>query len=177
MARPEKVAAVAELKDKLTRSKGSVFTDFRGLNVADMTDLRRQLRQAGVEYEVVKNTLLQIAAREAGIPPLDPLLGGPTAVAFGFQDPVAPAKVTVEFAKNHKNLAIRGAVLEGRVIDAKAVQALAALPPREVLLARVLAGMQAPVAGLVGVLNGTLRQLVYALGAVRRQKEAAAGQA
>lgn len=172
MARPEKEATVAELKSKLVAAQAVVLTDYRGLTVKKITELRRRLRQAGVEYRVAKNTLTSLAAREANLADLDQYLSGPTALAFGETDPVAPAKVLVDFAKENKELTIKGGVLDGRVIGADQIKALADLPSREVLLARVLGGMQAPLVGMASVLSGTLRGFVYALDAYRRQREA-----
>lgn len=173
MARPEKEAAVAELREKLGSAKGSVITDYRGLTVKKVTDLRRRLRKAGVEYKVIKNTLASRAAHELDIADLDKYLAGPTAIAFSMEDPVAPAKVLAEFAKDNKELEIKGGLLQGKVIDSEGVKALAELPPREVLLAQVAAGMQAPISGMVQVLSGVLRSFVYALDGYRRQREEA----
>ena len=171
----EKVQSVAELKEKLSTTKGAVLTNYRGLTVAQDTKLRRKLREAGVEYRVFKNTLTRIAAKEAGIEGLDPYLEGPTAIALSMTDPVAPAKVISDFVKENKlqTLEVKAGLVEGKVIDASGVKALSNLPPREVLIAQVMAGMQAPIAGFVNVLSGTMRNLVYALDAVRQQKESA----
>ncbi len=171
----EKVQSVAELKEKFSATKGAVLTNYRGLTVAQDTKLRRKLREAGVEYRVFKNTLTRIAAKEAGIEGLDPYLEGPTAIALSMTDPVAPAKVISDFVKENKlqTLEVKAGLVEGKVIDASGVKALSNLPPREVLIAQVLAGMQAPIAGFVNVLSGTMRNLVYALDAVRQQKESA----
>ena len=171
----EKVQSVAELKEKFSTTKGAVLTNYRGLTVAQDTKLRRKLREAGVEYRVFKNTLTRIAAKEAGIEGLDPYLEGPTAIALSMTDPVAPAKVISDFVKENKlqTLEVKAGLVEGKVIDASGVKALSNLPPREVLIAQVLAGMQAPIAGFVNVLSGTMRNLVYALDAVRQQKESA----
>lgn len=171
MARPEKEAIVAELKEKLEQSKAAILTDYRGLNVAAMTELRRLMREQGLEYRVVKNTLTRFAAQELGLDDLEPYLEGPTAIAFSFEDPVAPAKVIMDFAKEHKQLEVKAGLLRGKVIQPEGVKELADLPPREVLLAQVLGGLQAPIAGLVGVLNGAPRNLVYVLEAIRKQKE------
>ena len=170
-----KEQVVAELSDKLARTKGAVLTTYSGLSVAQDTKLRRRLREAGVEYRVVKNTLTRIAASKANIAGLDPYLEGTTAIAISYTDPVAPAKVLSEFVKElkGKNLEIKAGIVEGKVVDVNGVKALASLPPREVLIARVLAGMQAPIAGLVNVLQGTTRNLVYTLEAIRKQKESA----
>jgi large subunit ribosomal protein L10 len=171
----EKQQSVAELKEKLSTTKGAVLTNYRGLTVAQDTKLRRKLREAGVEYRVFKNTMTRIAAKEAGIEGLDIYLEGPTAIAISYTDPVAPAKIISEFVKENKlqALEVKAGLVEGKVIDASGVKALASLPPREVLIAQVLAGMQAPIAGFVNVLSGTMRNLVYALDAVRQQKESA----
>lgn len=171
----EKQAIVAELKEKLINTKGAVLTNYRGLTVAQDTKLRRKLREAGVEYRVVKNTMTRIAAKEAGLEELAAYLEGPTAIALSDSDPVAPAKVISEFVKENKleKLEVKGGIVEGAVVDAQGVKALASLPPREVLIAQVLAGMQSPIAGLVNVLQGSIRNLVYTLDAVRQQKESA----
>jgi large subunit ribosomal protein L10 len=143
--------------------------------VAQDTKLRRKLRDAGVEYRVVKNTMTRIAAKEVGITGLETYLEGPTAIAISYTDPVAPAKVISDFIKENKLqfLEVKAGIVEGKVIDAAGVKTLASLPPREVLIAQVLAGMQAPIAGLVNVLQGSIRNLVYVLDAVREQKESA----
>lgn len=171
----EKQAVVAEIKEKLQGTKGAVLTNYRGLTVAQDTQLRRKLREAGVEYRVVKNTMTRIAANEAGIEGLDVYLEGPTAIAISMTDPVAPAKIISDFVKENKLqvLEIKAGLVEGKVIDAQGVKALASLPPKEVLIAQVLAGMQSPITGFVNVLQGTIRNVVYALDAVRQQKESA----
>ncbi|EGO64232.1 50S ribosomal protein L10 [Acetonema longum] len=171
----EKEQLVVAMKEKLEKTKGAVLTSYRGLSVAQDTALRRKLREAGVEYRVVKNTLTRIAAKQANIEGLDKHLEGTTAIAFSFQDPVAPAKIISDFLKETKTqaLEIKAGLVEGRVIDPSGVKALASLPPKEVLLAQMLAGMQSPMVGLVNVLQGTTRNLVYALEAIRQQKESA----
>jgi large subunit ribosomal protein L10 len=170
--RESKQQIVAEIKEKLSKASSVILTDYRGLNVAEITELRSILRDAGVEYKVAKNTLTLIAARDSGLEDLEKYLEGPTALAFGMQDPVAPAKLLSKFAKTHKNLEIKGGVLEGQVIDIEGVKNLADLPPREVLLAQVFAGMKAPISGIVNVLSGNLRNLVYVLDAIKEQKGA-----
>lgn len=171
MPRPEKEAAVKELKTKFEGAKAAVVTDYRGLDVHAITELRRKLREAGVEYKVVKNTLTRLAAKEVEIQALEKYLAGPTAIAFGFGDPVAPARIISEFAKDHKELEIKGGILRGRIIGVSEVQTLAFLPSRDVLIAQVLATLQGPISGLVSVLHGTMRNLVYVLEAIRKQKE------
>ncbi len=173
MARPEKVAMVQEIRERLSKAQGTVVADYRGLNAGQMTALRRELREAGVEFKVLKNTLTILAARELEMEDLIPFLSGPTAFAFGYEDPVSPAKIISDFSKKHKKLEIKGGILEGKVLDSAGVGDLADLPSREVLLSMVVRGMQAPISGMVNVLQGNLRNLVYALEAVRKQKEEA----
>ncbi|NMA68291.1 MAG: 50S ribosomal protein L10 [Desulfitobacterium sp.] len=169
----QKKQVVAEIKEKLQNSSGVVLADYRGLTVAQVTELRAQLREAGVEYRVLKNNLVRRAAEEVGIEGLDEFLVGPTAVAFS-EDPVAPAKILADFAKNNKKFTLKAGIVEGKVVDEAGVKALAALPSREVLLAQVLRGMQAPLAGMANVLQGPIRKMGYALEEVRKLKEAQA---
>lgn len=161
---------VHEIQERLTKVQGAVVTDYRGLNAGEMTALRKELREAGIEFKVLKNTLTILAAEKAEMNDLIPLLTGPTAFAFGYDDPVAAAKIISEFAKKNKNLEIKGGILEGAVLDPAGVESLADLPSREVLLAMVMRAMQGPLSGMVNVLQGNIRNLVYALEAVRKQK-------
>lgn len=172
---PEKEAIVAELKEKLSNTKGAVLANYRSINVSLDTKLRRKLREAGIEYRVVKNTLTRIAAKEAGIIGMEQYLEGPTVIAMSAVDPVAPAKILADFIRENKlqTLEIKAGLVEGKVIDADSVKALASLPPREVLIARLLGTLQAPITGFVRVLQGNISNLVYALEAVRKQKESA----
>ncbi|CEP69609.1 Ribosomal protein L10 [Moorella glycerini] len=172
--REAKVAAVAEIKEKMGNSIVTILADYRGTNVAEMTRLRRQLREAGVEFKVVKNTLTRRAAQELGLDALEPFLEGPTAAAFSLNDPAAPAKILSEVMRNSKTFQIKAGVLQGRVIGLDEIKALADLPSREQLLAKVVGGFQAPLAGLVNVLAGNIRNLAYVLEAIRKKKEEAA---
>lgn len=167
----EKALVIAEIREKLQKSSGVVLADYRGLTVAEVTALRAKLREAGVDYRVLKNTLVRRAANEVGVEGLDAYLEGPTAVAFS-EDPVTPAKVLAEFAKTSKKFTIKAGIVEGKVITPEGVKALADLPAREVLLAMVLRGMQAPLSGMANVLQGPIRKLGYALEEVRKLKEA-----
>jgi len=169
--RNEKQQMVQELVEVLKQSKGAVLTNYRGISVVKDTDLRAKLRKAGIEYRVVKNTLLKRAADEVGIVGLDVYLEGPTAIALS-NDAVAPAKTLSAWVKANKLLEIKGGILGGKAISADGVTALADLPSREVMLGRVVGTIQAPLAGLVNVLHGPLRKLAYAVDAVRQQKEA-----
>lgn len=128
--RPEKAAKVAEIKELLTASKCTILVDFCGLTVAQDTAFRRKMREAGVKYGVVKNTMLRIAANEAGIEGLEPVLEKNTAIAVAPEDPVAVAKIICDFAKENKALTIKAGVLDGQVIDEAAIKALAELPPK-----------------------------------------------
>lgn len=170
MARPEKEALVQEIAEKLSSSKSVVVTDYKGLDVAKITELRKKLREAGVEYRVIKNTLARIAAKNAEMEDLNELFVGPTAIAFGIEDAVAPAKVLVDFAKEYEELEIKGGALDGALIDAAKVKALAEIPPREVLLAKALGSMKSPINGFVNVLAGNLRGLVQVLNQIKEQK-------
>jgi large subunit ribosomal protein L10 len=177
MPTPEKVAAVGVLTEKLQRAKLAVLTDYRGLTVRDLATLRRQLREADVEYEVAKNTLLRLAARSTGVEGADDLLAGPTAVAFCYADIVAPAKTLTDFARTSRILNVRGAVLEGRLIGADEVTRLATLPPAEQLRAEVVGAISGSLAGFVGVLNGLLQTLVGTLEARGEQLGGAGAEA
>lgn len=173
MARPEKTKQVEELRHRLKQAAAAILTDFRGLNVAEISQLRSKLREAGAEYKVVKNTLLERAAESLGIKGLKPFLEGPTAVAFSREDPVSPARALQEYIRQMRKLEVKGGLVEGRVLTASQIKALADLPSRAHLLAAAVGTMMAPLAGLAGALTGLQRNLVYALDQIRRQKEAA----
>lgn len=166
-----KKQVVAEVTEKFSNAKSVIITDYRGLTVAEVTELRSRLRAQGVEYRVIKNTLLKIAAKDAGIEGAEEYFQGPTAVAYGLEDAVAPAQVLSKFIKEYKKMEIKGGILEGKVIGFDEVNALADLPPREILLGQVASVFQAPIAGLVNVLQGPIRKLGYALEEVRKLKE------
>jgi len=165
---------INELSDKMKSAKAMIFADFRGLTVEQDTELRAALRKAGVEYRVIKNTLARFAAKENNLDELDSYFNGPTAMASSDTDPVAPAKVLSEFVKKFENLELKVGVVEGKVIDTKGIKELADLPSREVLIARVLGGFNAPISGLVNVLNANIRGLVVALNQIAEQKEKSA---
>ncbi|HEX2184150.1 MAG TPA: 50S ribosomal protein L10 [Chloroflexota bacterium] len=169
MPTPEKAAALVELTDKVQRAKLMVITDYRGLTVRDLSGLRRQLHEAQVDYTVAKNTLLRLAAKNNGMQGLDDLLEGPTAVAFCYEDIVAPARTLTDFARTTRILNVRGAVLEGKVISADEVNRLATLPAVEQLRAEAVAAIGGPLSAFVGVLNGLLQTLVGTLDARSEQ--------
>lgn len=164
---------VEEISDKLQRATSAVLTDYRGLNVSEATKLRKELREAGVEYRVLKNTLTKLAAEKVGYAELMKDLVGPTAIAFSYDDPVAPAKVLTKFAKEHKKLELKSGVVEGKIIGITEIAALAALPSREALLGQVLSGFQAPIAGFVNVMQGNLRNFACVINAIKEQREQA----
>ena len=154
-----KKTVVAEIKEKFEKAKTVVLVDYRGLNVAEVTDLRNQLRKAGVEYAVLKNTMINLAIEGKGIDEMKAHLEGPTAVAFGYEDMIAPAKILSEFAKKSKKLTIKCGVCDGAFLDQKGVVALADLPSKEVLIARLMGSMMSAVS-----------KFVYVVEAIRKQK-------
>lgn len=141
----EKQQVVSEVTAKLRESACTIVTDYRGLNVAQVTELRKQLREAGVEFKVIKNTLARRATAEAQLTELDSVLTGPTAIAFSKNDVVAAAKILTEFAKKNEALQVKAGVVEGRVVDVNQIKALADLPSREGLLSMLLSVLQAPI--------------------------------
>jgi large subunit ribosomal protein L10 len=172
-ARPEKVQQVETIRTWLRTAAAAILTDYRGLNVGEIAQLRGKLREAGTQYKVVKNTLLARAAEELGITGLEPYLEGPTAVAVSAEDPIAPARVIQEYIRQMRKLEVKGAYVEGRVLSADQVKALAEMPAKPQMRAMVLGALQGPLYGLAGVLTGLPRNLVYALSQIQKQKEAA----
>jgi len=166
-----KEATVAELREELTNAQTMIISEYRGLTVKEIAEIRRALRKQDVRYRVVKNRLLRIAAEGSVGEALHPMLTGPTAIAFG-ADEAGTAKAVLDATRPYnKVVRIKGAVLGDKSIDADAVTRLAALPSREVLLAKLAGGMQAPVATLAGLLSAPLRNLGYALAQVAEQKQ------
>jgi large subunit ribosomal protein L10 len=170
MPTAEKVAKVEELSSLMSGATAIYLADFTGIDVESVTALRSKLRQASVEYQVVKNRLARRAAHEAGIVGLDGYLTGPTAMAFTQGDPVAAAKILQDFADAGGKLAIKTGVVEQQVISGEQVKVLAKLPSREQLLAGVARGVQAPLYGLAAVLTGLLRGLVGTVAALEQQR-------
>ena len=170
MARPDKTADVAELVESFQESAGAVLTEYRGLTVKQLQDLRRSLGE-NANYAVVKNTLTKIAATEAGVDGFDDLLVGPTAIAFINGDVVEAAKGLRDFAKAHPALVIKGGFLEGKALDAKEIAKLADLESREVLLAKLAGGMLASLSQAVYLLNAPLAQAARVAGALQAKAE------
>lgn len=155
----------------MERSALTILTDYRGLSVAQMQDLRSQLRPHQAEMRVAKNTLTRLAAQSREIEGLDGVLTGPTALVFSWEDVAEPAKVIRDFARSSRILEIKAAVFEGEVVPASQVEAIADLPSRDELIAKVVGGVSSPIYGLVNVLSGPARSLVYALQARANQIE------
>jgi large subunit ribosomal protein L10 len=174
MPTPRKEEIVRELTARLRESTVAVATDFRGLTVSQLADVRSTLRKRGIEYRVVKNTLARLASRQAGKEGLGPALEGPVALALGFGAEVEPARALSDYIRSTRSaLTIKGALVGSRLLGAEEVMVFVTLPPREVLVARALGGMKAPMAGLVNVLSGTVRSLMYVLQARAAQLEGA----
>ncbi len=167
-----KQAIVNELANKMTNSASGVLLDYKGINVANDTALRAELRTAGVEYTVIKNTLALLAARKAGLDDLEPVLKGTTALAVHPTDAVLCAKKMTDYAKKNPKFVVKAGFVDGQVITADGVKKLASLPPREVLIAQVLGTMLAPVSGLASVLNATIQGLAIALNQIAEKKSA-----
>ena len=173
MPTARKEAAVQELRERLADSQNLFLTDFAGLTVEEITKLRGELRKDGSTYAVVKNTLFKIAAGEEISSQLEQFLAGPTGIVFAGTDPVAPAKAIKTFADDSKKLGIKAAYIDGRFVDAKQVEVLASLPPKQELIAKLVGSLASPLRGLVTVLSGNQSGLVRVLNAIREQKEAA----
>lgn len=172
MATEKKKTVVAELTDMLTRCTIAILTVPTGMTVADMTELRRRLREVGVEFHVAKNTLARIASRQAGKDALNSLLTGPTAIVFGYGEQVKPAKTLLEFGRATKlDIRIKGGIMGNRLLSSEQVRQLAQLPGKEVLLAQLLGGLQAPIVSLIWVLKGNVAGLLNVLEARRKQLE------
>ncbi|MHB1134480.1 MAG: 50S ribosomal protein L10 [Chloroflexota bacterium] len=177
MPTPRKLDAVKELAADLSQAQLVVLADYRGLSVSDIGKLRRDLRKSETQLSIAKNTLIKLAAEQTGVETsINDMLAGPTAIAFVRTTDIArSAKALSDYARVSKTFSIKGAVLGKRVVNASRVQEIADLPPREVLVGRVLGTMQAPIAGLVTVLGGTVRSLLYALQARSDQLNAQQG--
>ena len=154
-----KKAVVAGLVERLQAAQAGVIADYRGLTVAQDTELRVKLREAGVEYTIVKNTLLNFAAKEVGLEELEPVLHGPTALATSDSDLVASAKVLVDFAKTNEQLEIKGGFVEGKVISIDEVKVYANIPSKEVLISKMMGSLQAPVGNLVRALDAIAKKM------------------
>ena len=170
MLKVEKEKTVNELKEKLSLSKSLFLTDFRGLNVEEMTKLRRKLKEAGSEYKVTKNTLIRMAAKQSGFEGVLDYLEGSTGLVFSYEDPISPAKVLYDVHKRVEKPKIKVIWIEGRLLDENHLKRLAGLPSREVILAQIIFGLNSPMANFVGTLQGVLRNFVGILDAIKEEK-------
>src|SRR6056297_2958358 len=166
-----KKQVVQEIKEKIENSKAIVLVDYRGLDVAEVSDLRNKYREAGVDYKVYKNTMMRFAFKEAGYEGFSDNLTGPNGIAFSLEDAIGAAKVSNNYAKDNKKLKIKAGIVDGEVIDIDQIKELADIPGREVLIAKVLGSLNSPITGFANVLQGNIRNLVYALDAIKDQKE------
>lgn len=162
---------VEEIKESISKAKVAIVSDYRGLSVADITDLRRRLQKEDGDYTVVKNTLAKIAIKDTQFEGLEEFLNGPSAIAFGFGDEVAPAKVILKYLKEAKKTnEVRGGVLDGKVVSANDVKEISNLPSKQELLAKIMGSLNSPAQGIANTLNGVTRALVIAMEEVRKQK-------
>lgn len=168
----QKKQIVTEVSEKLKSAVTGVIVDYKGISVADDTKLRKDLREAGVEYFVIKNTLLSLAADQAGLSGIKDVLEGTTAIALSDSDYTAAAKILCAYADKSQTFQIKKGFVDGDVLDAEGVTELAKLPSREELVARALGGLNAPITGFVHVLNANLRGLVCALNAIAEKQGA-----
>ncbi len=177
MNREKKGEIVAQLTERLSQSPNIYLTDFTGVTVKAITDFRRQLRAAGVDYTVVKNTLAVRALEAASVAGVEDVLDGPTAFVFAGEDPLAAAQLLTEFSKKHDDFTVKAGLVDGQRVDAADVKRLASLPSRDELLGQLAGLMQAPMQGFVGALDGLLYQMVGVLEALREQRATAEPQA
>lgn len=178
MPNPQKELIVSELRDLAHNSKGAILTDYRGLTVADVSKLRKKLRESDAEYHIVKNTLYKRALSGDGAlsPELEELLKGPTAIVFAKGDIVAPAKAVLDFIRETRKpeVKVKGGFIDGKVISVEQVQAISKLPPREQIMGQLVGCLNGPASGLVGTLNSIVSELVRTIQAIADQQSEAA---
>ena len=173
MKRSEKEQIIAEVTEKVSRAKSMFFADFTGITVEEVNELRREFRKSNVDYRVVKNTLARKALESVtGYDKVFDTLVGPTAIAFGYDDPVAPAKIIKKFREKNEKLKVKACVLEKQVFDGKQLDVLAKLPSRAELIAGILGSIQAPASGIVGAIGAVMRDLVNVIDAIEKKKAA-----
>jgi large subunit ribosomal protein L10 len=173
MVQPVKIKRVEELTEIIKDAKSVILNDFTGLDVSDISELRRLCRENGVTYRVIKNTLAKRGFRDMGLDEIEELLSGPTAIAVSTEDEALPAQILKKFADDYELPRFKGGYVAGRLFNAEEIERLASLPGREVLLGQVVGTFQAPMRGLVNCLGASLRDLVYVLKAVSEKKGAA----
>lgn len=173
MKRSEKEQIVAEVAEVVGRARGMFFTDFGGLTVEQANELRREFRKSGIDYRVVKNTLIRKALENAsGYDRVFDRLAGPTGVAFAYEDPVAPARIIQKFKEKHNKLSLKVCVVEREVFDGAQLDQLARMPSRKEMMASILGAIQAPLAGVPSVINAVLRDMVSVIGEIEKKKAA-----
>jgi large subunit ribosomal protein L10 len=172
ITKAKKTTQLGELKQRFEKSKGIVLTEYKGMTVAQMAELRKQLKEVGGEYKVCKNTLVSLAAKDTPFELAKSYLIGPTGVAFGYEDPIAVAKKVLEFSIKNDKFAIKSGIIDGTLFDAAQIKEVAKLPARPVLLGMLAGVMQAPAQKFAAALNATVAQLGYALEAVKNKKTA-----
>ena len=177
MPTEQKTEAIKDLSQQMTEAKSIVLADFTGLDVASVTQLRRSLRSASVDYRVVKNRLAKRAASDAGLASLEEFFNGPTAMAFAREDPLEPVRVLQKFVDGGGKLAIKSGFMDGQVLAPEQVKDLASLPSRDELIGRVIGAVQSPLYGLASVCSGLLRNLVGVLAAIEADKNQEPGDA
>ncbi|KPL12932.1 hypothetical protein AMJ85_00825 [candidate division BRC1 bacterium SM23_51] len=170
MVQEEKIEIASRLAEQIRQAKVMVFADYRGMTVKEATELRARCRQSNVRFQVVKNRLAKRGFGEAGVAPPEEILRGPTAIAFGWEEPTTPARVLAEFAKDCEHLAIKGGFLGERWLDTASVEQLAKIPPREILLSRLVGSLHSPLRRLAWVLRAPTVQLATTLKAVAAQR-------
>lgn len=148
-----KEVKVAEIKEKMEKAEGIVLANYQGLTVEEVTELRKKMREEGVEYKVFKNTLSVLAAKELGYDAMTDLFQGPISIALGYEDPTAPARILNDFAKDHKKLELKGGLVQGEVYDENKIKVLAEIPPRDVLIAKLLGSFKAPISNFAYLIN------------------------
>lgn len=173
MKRSEKEQIIAEVKEKVARAKAMYFTDFTGITVLEITELRREFRKSNIDYEVVKNTLARKALESVtGFDSVAGQLTLPTAIAFGYDDPIAPAKIIKKYREKNNKLRLKICIIEHQVFDGSQLDQVAKLPTRGETIAAILGSIQAPMTGVVGAINAVVRDLVYVIDAIEKKKAA-----
>lgn len=171
MKKEEKVRVISELKEKFNKATGLIFTDYRGLTVEEISDLRSKLREDSFEYRVVKNTLAKRAADETPVDASKEVFSGPVGVAFSYDDPVLLAKKILEFSKSNEKLEIKGGIVEGGICTPAELKTISELPSRKGQLSMLVGAMQSPMSKMAGLLNATLSQFIYAIGALKDKRD------
>lgn len=170
ITKEKKSQQIAELNERFSKSKAVVLTEYKGLTVAEIAELRRSLKEVGAEYKVFKNTLSSIAAKGTPAEPAQDMFVGPIGLAFGFDDPIAAAKKVLEYSGKNEKFRVKSGVIDGRLFSADEIKTISKLPPKPVLLGMLAGVMQAPAAKLAGALNATLSQFAYAMEALKNKK-------